>query len=203
MYETRQSLSESPETAPALVLVDEIDVHMHPEWQQKLVPKLRELLPQLQVIATTHSPLIVSSMHAGEVVRFIRNDENRLDVARLEDKILGYRADQVLTSPAFSLASTRGGTSEERIARYTQLLGKSKLTDLESAEMTRLRETLRDLLAPSETELQRHVEKAVEVTVSQLAAVQEVSAKPRLAPAVELEVRRQLKELLGTPKEPG
>jgi hypothetical protein len=64
MYEIYHE-SKHPQLEPALVLIDELDAHMHPEWQQLLVTTMRTSFPQLQVIATTHSPLIVVKMNRG------------------------------------------------------------------------------------------------------------------------------------------
>lgn len=51
-----------------LVLIDEMDLYLHPVWQVALVSALRETFPQLQFIATTHSPLITASLSADEIV---------------------------------------------------------------------------------------------------------------------------------------
>src|SRR5262249_46483597 len=56
----------------ALILMDEIDAHMHPLWQQQLLGRLKKLLPNVQVIATTHSPLVVAGLEVEEVTRFLR-----------------------------------------------------------------------------------------------------------------------------------
>ncbi|MCU0485518.1 MAG: AAA family ATPase [Anaerolineales bacterium] len=53
--------AENPREQPALVLIDEIDAHMHPLWQQNIFLHLRKLFPQVQFIATTHSPLVVAN----------------------------------------------------------------------------------------------------------------------------------------------
>ena len=45
--------------------LDEIDAHLHPAWQQQVIPLLRDVFPNLQVLATTHSPLIVSNLQAS------------------------------------------------------------------------------------------------------------------------------------------
>jgi len=51
----------------AVVLVDEIDCHLHPKWQINIIPALRRLFPNVQFIMTTHAPLIVSSVNPDEV----------------------------------------------------------------------------------------------------------------------------------------
>lgn len=47
---------------PILLLLDEIDVHLHPEWQRKILPMVQRLLPRAQIFVTTHSPFVVSSV---------------------------------------------------------------------------------------------------------------------------------------------
>ena len=54
--------------APGLVLIDEIDLHLHPSWQRRIVEDLRRTFPNVQFVATTHSPFIVQSVRAGELI---------------------------------------------------------------------------------------------------------------------------------------
>jgi hypothetical protein len=49
------------------VLVDEIDVHLHPTWQVRLIPALKKVFPRLQFIATTHSPMVLPALAAEEI----------------------------------------------------------------------------------------------------------------------------------------
>jgi predicted ATP-binding protein involved in virulence len=65
LYDVHHAL-EDPEDGPALVLIDEIDAHMHPAWQRTIAPTLKELFPDLQVLATTHSPMIVGTLSEGQ-----------------------------------------------------------------------------------------------------------------------------------------
>ena len=53
---------------PGVVLIDELDVHLHPKWQRGAVENLRNLFPRLQFIGTTHSPFIVQSLRADELI---------------------------------------------------------------------------------------------------------------------------------------
>lgn len=50
-----------------VVLIDEIDLHLHPEWQKKIINDLRTAFPSLQFIVTTHAPLVVGSLKNGEI----------------------------------------------------------------------------------------------------------------------------------------
>lgn len=51
-----------------IVLIDEIDLHLHPRWQRRVVEDLRSVFPAIQFIATTHSPSIIQSLRAGELI---------------------------------------------------------------------------------------------------------------------------------------
>ncbi len=58
---------------PGIVLIDEIDLHLHPEWQRTIVEQLKTSFPKIQFIATSHSPIIIQSLKPGEVINL--NDE--------------------------------------------------------------------------------------------------------------------------------
>jgi predicted ATP-binding protein involved in virulence len=51
-----------------LVLIDEIDLHLHPKWQKKIVADLKKTFPELQFVVTTHSPFILQSLKEEEVI---------------------------------------------------------------------------------------------------------------------------------------
>jgi predicted ATPase len=122
----------------ALVLIDEIDAHMHPKWQQTLPVDIRRLFPSLQVIATTHSPLIVPSLESGEVFSITRSSAtNKLGVEKITENFRGYRADQILTSRLFSLVTSRDKQTYEELMEYTQLAVE---TNLDQAQQDRLKE---------------------------------------------------------------
>ncbi len=57
-----QALSESE----GLVLIDELDLHLHPRWQRRVIDDLRNLFPKIQFICTTHSPFLIQSLRTGE-----------------------------------------------------------------------------------------------------------------------------------------
>lgn len=52
-------------TAQGIVLIDEIDLHLHPTWQRLIIPALLQAFPGLQFVATTHSPFIIQSLSEG------------------------------------------------------------------------------------------------------------------------------------------
>lgn len=58
----------------AVCLIDEVDAHLHPRWQETIIPGLRALFPNVQFIATTHSPLVVASVEPENVFRLEAED---------------------------------------------------------------------------------------------------------------------------------
>lgn len=52
---------------PGLLLIDEVETHLHPKWQKKILGIIRSLFPNLQIILTTHSPFVVASMDGARI----------------------------------------------------------------------------------------------------------------------------------------
>jgi predicted ATP-binding protein involved in virulence len=67
--------SENPLAEPAIVLLDEIDLHLHPDWQRKIIGFLSDIFPQTQFIVTAHSPLIVQSAENINIVMLKKEGE--------------------------------------------------------------------------------------------------------------------------------
>ena len=63
--------AEAPEHVEGVVLIDEIDLHLHPRWQRTALPSLRDAFPRLQFIVTTHSPQVLSSIENRQVRRLV------------------------------------------------------------------------------------------------------------------------------------
>lgn len=68
-----------------VVLIDELDLHLHPRWQRRVVDDLRRAFPHVQFIATTHSPFVVQSMRADEVINLDRRPSLDYQSASVED----------------------------------------------------------------------------------------------------------------------
>ena len=62
--------AEAPARVEGVVLIDELDLHLHPRWQRVALPRLRSAFPRLQFIITTHSPQVLSSAENRQVRRF-------------------------------------------------------------------------------------------------------------------------------------
>lgn len=89
---------ENPLHGPAVVLVDEIDLHLHPEWQRKLVKYLSDLFPNTQFIVTAHSPLIVQSANDVNVVMLEEDKPNgSINIRQRFGSFQGWTVDEILT----------------------------------------------------------------------------------------------------------
>ncbi|TAD91848.1 MAG: hypothetical protein EAZ99_00505 [Alphaproteobacteria bacterium] len=60
--------AEAPKKTPGFVLIDELDLHLHPRWQREIVNGLRTAFPNLQFIFTTHAPLVIQSCDRSELI---------------------------------------------------------------------------------------------------------------------------------------
>jgi predicted ATP-binding protein involved in virulence len=124
-----------PWNGSVLVLVDELDVHLHPDWQRRILPLLREHFAGMQLIATTHSPLVVTDAEAGEVIA-LRRVGNTIESTAIQQDFAGWRSDQILAD-VFGLESARDLTTADLTAEYRDLLaaGESPTTSLRVREL--------------------------------------------------------------------
>lgn len=82
-----------PSRIRGIVLVDEIDLHLHPRLQRLLVPRLRQALPDIQWIVSTHSPLVLSSFDQNELIML--DAKSLTGVREVDRQILGFSTDEV------------------------------------------------------------------------------------------------------------
>ncbi|MGE0711827.1 MAG: AAA family ATPase [Planctomycetota bacterium] len=132
-------------TAEGVVLIDEIDSHLHPEWQRTLPRWLHSRFPNVQFVVATHSPLIPTCVAEGEglVVRLQRVEEEGQSVIQptLDLGRMGLTADQNLTGPNFGLRTTRDVMTEElegEIQRLRAKVRSNQASDEERAALTQL-----------------------------------------------------------------
>ena len=91
-----------PLSEPAVVLVDEIDLHLHPKWQRDLIGFLTERFPNAQFVVTAHSPLIVQAADKANIA-VLKREGDHVVIENSPDTIRGWRVDQILTSDLFGL----------------------------------------------------------------------------------------------------
>lgn len=135
--------------APGIVLVDEIDAHLHPTWQRQVGLWLREHFPRIQFLVTTHSPLVCQAADVGTVFRLPRpgsgEQPSMIEGIELDRLRYGNVLDAYGTE-AFGNV-TRSEKSKELQQRLAELnvketLKRGGLTDQERQEQQRLRAIL-------------------------------------------------------------
>jgi predicted ATP-binding protein involved in virulence len=133
--------SPDPLAEPAVVLVDEIDLHLHPKWQRELIGFLTERFPTTQFVATAHSPLIVQAAPDANLV-LLRRRGDQVVIENNPETIRGWRVDQILTSELFGLETGRPPDTEKLLVRRNALLTKSRLTKANQKELGEINDKL-------------------------------------------------------------
>lgn len=136
--------SPDPLAEPAVVLVDEIDLHLHPQFQRELTSFLTETFPKTQFIVTAHSPLILQSAPDANII-LLKKEGDHVVVEQNPHEIKNWRIDQLLTSDLYGLPSARPPQTEKKIERRRSLLKKDNRTKKEEAELEQLEEELVEL----------------------------------------------------------
>lgn len=159
---------EKPTERYVLVLMDEIDAHMHPLWQLVLLPRIRERFPHMQLVATTHSPLILNGLKDKNLLHVVRSQGNRqVEVLRYEMDLKGLETDRILTSPLFGLADSRDLVTQKEEKRYDFLRSLGAPSPEQIAERESLARQLFGSRASELTSISREVYKALEASIAQ------------------------------------
>lgn len=98
-----------------IVMVDEIDLHLHPKWQMTVLPTLAQALPRIQFVVTSHSPLVVGSLQWHNIITMQPTQGQASTLARIPTAVHGLDADQVLLTGFFGLESTRAPGREQEL----------------------------------------------------------------------------------------
>lgn len=122
-----------------IVLIDEIGTHLHPRWKMQVVESLRTAFPKLQFIVSTHEPLCLRGLNAGETIVLSKNNDDRIIAIQDLPDPSELRIDQILTSEFFGLKSTFDPKTEKLFEEYYAILAKDYLNRSDS-EKSRLQE---------------------------------------------------------------
>lgn len=143
------------EKKPAVLLIDEIENHLHPTWQRRVIPALRQHFPGLQIFATTHSPFVVAGLKAGQVHLLKRNETGDVVASTNEQDIIGWTIEEILRA-FMGVEDPTDDETATNAARLRELRSRKSLTDDEKAEMNHLRDKVsRDMLAGGPLNAQR------------------------------------------------
>ncbi|MCZ6655103.1 MAG: AAA family ATPase [Planctomycetota bacterium] len=147
-----------------IVLLDEIEQHLHVRWQRTAIDVLRHAFPNVQFFAATHSPLIASSVGHYESMESIDHlyvlelDEERHVSIFRHEFMMGWRMDQVLASRAFKHQVHADPQFRRILRRGSELAGKKKRTKKERSEYLVIKNTLRNAFFNATTPVGRAAE---------------------------------------------
>ena len=126
--------SPDPLSEPGIALIDEIELHLHPRWQRRMMEDLSRWFPNLQFIATAHSPLVVQAAEGGNLA-ILQERNGEASIEMHSESVSEWRADQILASDLFSIPS-RSRSIEKLIEERDILLD---MTDRKPDDEIRLR----------------------------------------------------------------
>ncbi|WBU47284.1 AAA family ATPase [Kosakonia pseudosacchari] len=132
-----------PGSAEGIVLVDELDCHLHPTWKMRIVSALKRAFPEMQFICTTHDPLCLRGLGAGEVCVMQRDGEGINLLSDLPNPA-DFRVEQLLTSAFFGLNSTQDPENEAIFDEYYALLALPDKDREQSQRLEQLKAELED-----------------------------------------------------------
>ena len=140
---------DDPLQSEAVVLIDEVELHLHPSWQQRILTDLRRTFPNTQFIVSTHSPQVLTTVEPHHVVHLARED-GRIVAGSASGWTYGAEAGDVL-SAVMGVDQRPDNAFTRKLARYRRLIGDGRG---ESAEALALRREL-DALSPDDPALDR------------------------------------------------
>ena len=141
---------------PAILLMDEIENHLHPTWQRRVIPALLQHFRGLQIFATTHSPFVVAGLRAGQVHLLNRNADGVVTSTTNERDIIGWTTDEILRT-FMGVDEPTDELTIHRAKRLRELRGQESLSDDEREELEILRQQVNEdfLSSSSPLDLQR------------------------------------------------
>ena len=111
---------DDPLRSEAIALIDEIELHLHPSWQQRILIDLRRTFPNTQFIVSTHSPQVLTTVHPEHVVE-LAHEDGRIVAGAAAGWTYGAEAGDVL-SVVMGVEERPANDFTEKLARYRRLI---------------------------------------------------------------------------------
>jgi predicted ATPase len=124
-----------------VVMIDEADAHLYPEWQRQIGFWLKQRFPQVQFIVTSHSPIICQAADSDGLFRLLPPGSGQRPFKLSEEdyqRVINSKPDEILISPAFGLAHTRSPEAVKKRRRHAELKAKKAAGHLSAKEAQEL-----------------------------------------------------------------
>lgn len=134
-----------------IIMIDEIDIHLHPQWQAKLVKVLKETFPKAQIIATTHSPSVLQNATSEEIIPLYKDENGDVHIKELhlgEYGLQGWTLEEIMKD-VMGMESTTSDLYTETIHKFDLAMNNEDQT-----EILKNYEMLKQMLHPESTMLQ-------------------------------------------------
>ncbi len=175
------------QVAEGIVLIDEIDAHLHPRWKMQIVERLRETFPRVQFLVTSHEPLTLRGLNQHEVAVMTREKGGRvITITNDLPNPKALRVDQLLTSEYFGLSCTLSPELEMEFNEYYSLLAMRKRSEKQEARLKDLKYNLEALRLMGDTPRERMMYETIDKFLAQ---------KEKQTPKIE-ELERETRETL-------
>lgn len=115
-----ESLNKILKDTPGVVLIDEIDMHLHPSWQSKIIKILTEIFPKIQFIFTTHSPSILVNIPNENILIL-----DKLEIYNFENKTYGRDIESILRE--VMKVEVKPKEIIEKLEKFNDLLDEGKV----------------------------------------------------------------------------
>lgn len=132
---------DDPFMVSGIVLVDEIEAHLHPAWQRHIIADLQRLFPNIQWICSSHSALVAGALAPNSIL-LLEPHGDHIVPQPINQSFQGWRADQILTSLLFGLETSRDEETSGLLRRYRELALNPALSSEEEEEFSELGGTL-------------------------------------------------------------
>ena len=142
--------SHNPLHEEGVVIIDELDIHLHPKWQRYIAELLRQQFPNIQFIVATHSPLIAAGAGADALTLKFDIVDGKSCVKEVQN-ISAMSVDRILQSEAFDLVLPYSPQTQQRIDRYDSLARRKRKPQEEEefAQLSMFMEEARPFGGPS------------------------------------------------------
>ena len=162
---------------PGVLLLDEVDAHLHPLWQRKLLPAMREALPDVQILVTSHSPFVISSCPNSRVHVLELDADGRAHARPPVDSPIGESVTTTLKE-IFGVDSRFDVQTERELDEWNTLKRREVAGSLSATDRSRL-EKLTITLADRSEELRSIVASPLTIPESVLRSLTAVESKPK------------------------
>jgi len=109
-----------------IVMIDEVDLHLHPEWQRVVLPTISQAFPRLQFICTTHSPIVAGTVESANLHLVLPDGDKASVLVRPEVEVHGLTAAQILQSSHFGLVTTRAPDFYEELQEVSRAVSRGE-----------------------------------------------------------------------------